>query len=55
MDTVNLDSSDDNEKLWTMLTFAEEEGLYSVVLPVVCTLSDNSLIVMGGTTIDDGS
>ena len=55
MDTVNLDSSDDNEKLWTMLTFAEEEGLYSVVLPVVCKLSDNSLIVMGGTTIDDGS
>ena len=55
MDTVNLDSSNDNEKLWTMLTFAEEEGLFSVVLPVVCKLSDNSFIVMGGTSIEDGS
>ena len=51
--TVDLDNSNESEKLWTLLTFAEDEGLYPVILPVVCRLNDQSMVVMGGTCIDD--
>ena len=49
METVDLNNPDENEKLWTLLTFAEDEGLDQVILPVVCKLNDQSMIVMGGT------
>ena len=55
MDTVDLDNTNESEKVWTLLTFAEEEGLFPVILPVVCKLNDHSIVVMGGTCIgEDG-
>ena len=55
MDTVDLDNTNESEKVWTLLTFAEEEGLWPVILPVVCKLNDHSIVVMGGTCIgEDG-